>query len=320
MLAPEIDLGHDPSSASDVFSVGVMLWEALGRKTLHDPRGAAPPTIPSDKPWSAPLAELAARALVIDPTKRPTPNEMAAAIRMITRSKLATQKSVGNAVLEFASEHVVARRTRLARSSGRIPVSQIVTPFDADTSPRGRKTVPASDEIFAPEAATNPKPAVRAPSIPDEPTREISRQITREIEPPPIRLVEKLETGPHPIAETPPRPSLASTGEHIIPPPKERPVWVYALAVAGAIAAITIGLFVGIRPHDAVSPVVPVVGSNSPGVATSTAAAPPIASSARPNGTQSDPASSATTPKSSKEKQPTKAPLKRRDQYDPSSI
>lgn len=324
-LAPEIDLGHDPAPPSDAFSIGVMLWEAIGRRTLHDPRGAKAPQVPEDKAWAAPLAELAARALAIDPTKRPTPSEMAATIRMVARSKLATPNKVGDAVIEFASEHVVARRTRLAQSSGKIPVSDIVTPFDADTSPRGRKTI---TEEFQPEAPTDPKPAARPmlPSLPDEPTREILRpamydaRATQRIE-----RIERIETGPHPIAETPPRPSLASTGEHVIVtiPKKQRPAWLVPLVATSAIAAAAAGLFVGVRPHDAVSPVVPVVSQGSPGIATASPGIPAPSTSTRVQTSPEPSASSApfsgkTQPP--KAKDPAKAPLKRRDQYDPSSI
>lgn len=313
VLAPEVDLGHDPGASSDVFSVGVMLWEALGRRTLHDPRNAPPPPVAPDKPWAEPLCALASRALVIDPGKRPTQSEMAAAIRMVARSKLASPKKVADAVMEFASEHVIARRTRLARSSGRIAVAQIVTPFDADTSPRGQRTVPAED--FAPEPPTQRTAA-----------EEVRARMKASPPPLPSPAPERLETGAHPLAEVPPRPVLASGGFGIEPTvPKRRSRLAWVAVGAAAIAAATIGLLVGFRPHEAVSPVVPVVQPGSPGIVsappvTSVAAKPPSPIATTTSTTSGPPPPPNPQLKNSGAFPNRKAPLKRPGQYDPTSI
>lgn len=65
--APELLLGEAPDFRADLFSVGVMLWEALaGARLFTDPSGTAvlarlereklrPPPVPSAHPWAAPL-------------------------------------------------------------------------------------------------------------------------------------------------------------------------------------------------------------------------------------------------------------------------
>jgi hypothetical protein len=76
-LAPELLQGAGDPRA-DVFSVGVMLWEALAGKRLF-PKGTAAyrselslPTIElaPDARWAAPLCELARRAIALDPERR----------------------------------------------------------------------------------------------------------------------------------------------------------------------------------------------------------------------------------------------------------
>ena len=81
-LAPEKLLGDSVDARSDVFSVGVMLWEALtGQRLLEAtevddiiarlmgggiPRAQAP----EGEAWTAPLSEIATRAIAVDPGRR----------------------------------------------------------------------------------------------------------------------------------------------------------------------------------------------------------------------------------------------------------
>ncbi len=81
-LAPEKLLGDKVDVRSDVFSVGVMLWEALAGQRLLEatevddiiarmmgggiPRAEAP----EGEAWTAPLAGIAERAIAIDPGRR----------------------------------------------------------------------------------------------------------------------------------------------------------------------------------------------------------------------------------------------------------
>src|SRR5262249_22931110 len=79
--APELLLGEAPDHRADLFSVGVMLWEALAGATLFpDPSGAAvrrvldgqPPPLPTPAaaPWAGKLCALAQRAVSAHPVLR----------------------------------------------------------------------------------------------------------------------------------------------------------------------------------------------------------------------------------------------------------
>ncbi|MBV9945634.1 MAG: protein kinase, partial [Myxococcales bacterium] len=82
-LAPEILLGDEDADArADVYSVGVMLWEALTGKApfpglppaeiiAQVRRDALPRAVlPPNQSWAQPLADAAARAMASDPQRR----------------------------------------------------------------------------------------------------------------------------------------------------------------------------------------------------------------------------------------------------------
>ena len=92
-LAPEKLLGDSVDVRSDVFSVGVMLWEALAGQRLLEAYevddiiarlmggGIPRPRTPEAEAWTAPLAAVAERAISVDPGRRfATVAEMKAAI------------------------------------------------------------------------------------------------------------------------------------------------------------------------------------------------------------------------------------------------
>ncbi|HKY34793.1 MAG TPA: protein kinase [Polyangiaceae bacterium] len=81
-LAPEKLLGDKVDVRSDVFSVGIMLWEALaGQRLLEATQvddiiarmmgGGIPcARVPEPEAWTAPLIEIADRAVAVDPGRR----------------------------------------------------------------------------------------------------------------------------------------------------------------------------------------------------------------------------------------------------------
>jgi eukaryotic-like serine/threonine-protein kinase len=83
-LAPEIALGSDAEAdeRSDVYAVGVILWEALAQQRLYDEktldglvaaqlRGGIPvPPLPDDAPWADPVLDVTMRAVAPDPGDR----------------------------------------------------------------------------------------------------------------------------------------------------------------------------------------------------------------------------------------------------------
>lgn len=80
-LAPEAIRGGAVDRRSDVFSVGVLLWELLAGRSMWDYRseseiawqlasGVRPPALPKDIEVPDPLRTICARALAIDPNER----------------------------------------------------------------------------------------------------------------------------------------------------------------------------------------------------------------------------------------------------------
>lgn len=81
-LAPEKLLGDRVDVRSDVFSVGVMLWEALSGQRLLEAYqvddiiarlmggGIPRPRPPEAEAWTAPLVDIAERAIAVDPGRR----------------------------------------------------------------------------------------------------------------------------------------------------------------------------------------------------------------------------------------------------------
>jgi serine/threonine protein kinase len=102
-LAPEKLLGDAVDVRADVFSVGVMLWEALSGQRLLEAYtvddiiarlmggGIPRASVPEGEAWTAPLSEIAARAIAIDPARRfGSVAEMKAAIEATSQRYLAS--------------------------------------------------------------------------------------------------------------------------------------------------------------------------------------------------------------------------------------
>jgi hypothetical protein len=133
-LAPEKLLGDSVDVRSDVYSIGVLLWEALAGQRMLEvvdvddilarlmsggiPRAQAP----EDENWTAPLTAVATRALAVDPGRRfATVAEMKEAIESACSRYLAS--APGMAEL-FGNP---ALRTRNLLRESRPPDSQRVT-------------------------------------------------------------------------------------------------------------------------------------------------------------------------------------------------
>src|SRR6266536_3477269 len=81
-IAPEILSGATVDQRADVYSIGVLLWEALSRKrffphetaeTILKAVQSSPierPAVPADAAWAAPLADIAVRAMAPAQGKR----------------------------------------------------------------------------------------------------------------------------------------------------------------------------------------------------------------------------------------------------------
>ncbi len=96
-ISPERLRGHTASPAADVWSVGVLLWEALaGRHPFWEPSlletaraiGNGAPALASARPdLPRAVPELVARALSLDPRQRPSAARLASSLRRARRSR-----------------------------------------------------------------------------------------------------------------------------------------------------------------------------------------------------------------------------------------
>jgi hypothetical protein len=135
-LAPEVHAGDARDGRADVFSAGVLLWEALAGKLLSGP-GDEPaglrvrsnplpaPSTPEKAPWAKALVPVVAKALAADPEDRwLTAAAMASEIRKASGLKLAA----GSAASAYAKNKFGDRvKERRARWEGATPAPRSET-------------------------------------------------------------------------------------------------------------------------------------------------------------------------------------------------
>jgi hypothetical protein len=181
-MAPELlrDVGERTVRA-DVFTGGVLLWETLTGWRLFArsspeaqltrlSQGRVPrANVPKDAPWAAALADVAERALAIEPGARyATIAEMAAAIRLVVRSKLASPDRVASHVTMLAGDRVLARRSKL-EPLVEAPPSRSRPSLSADTVKALGEIRPS--ERPPPVAPVAPAPAPAAKPAPPKPAK-----------------------------------------------------------------------------------------------------------------------------------------------------
>jgi eukaryotic-like serine/threonine-protein kinase len=151
-LAPEKLLGDRVDVRADVFSVGVMLWEALSGQRLLEAEGVDDiiarlmgggiprAHVPEQESWTEPLAVIAERAIAVDPARRfATIAEMQEAINGSCQRYLASTPGM----VELFQDPT--RRARNAARDSVAPDSQRITlpPHQAPATIKPR--APASD-------------------------------------------------------------------------------------------------------------------------------------------------------------------------------
>jgi len=148
--APERLVGGVVDARADVFSVGVMLWEALAGKRLF-PRGlsrtnelkAPPIQLSPDARWAQPLCALAERAIALDPSVRfASALELSHALEAAAAQRLSRVDT--DAWQEEAPTPVFQPRLHLATLRASTPPPSVIT------------IAPAPSPEAAPAVATAP--------------------------------------------------------------------------------------------------------------------------------------------------------------------
>lgn len=195
-LAPEKLLGDSVDVRADVFSVGVMLWEALAGQRLIEaytvddiiarlmgggiPRAQAP----EGEAWTAPLSAIAERAIAIDPARRfASVAEMKAAIEGACQRYLAS--APGMAEL-FGNPEARARnhvRDSLPPDSQRVTLPPDKTASELPSAPNEAELDAAAERLsrtsFVPpeldEELTTTRNAVPVPLPEPDPLPHVRR-------------------------------------------------------------------------------------------------------------------------------------------------
>jgi serine/threonine-protein kinase len=315
-LAPEILLADESADArADVYGIGVILWELLSGRPLfpntqpaaivtHLLSGRVPlPTIPDGNAWAAPLADLTARALSADPSKRfASAAAMAAEIRRIAGPRLAPPTRIAAHVRGVFGDRIRSRREQLDKGEvpatqaaqpvepveGEIPISVTPSPVPpqptATTKPPTPLAAPPSVPKLAPPAV--PKLAPPAPPRISVPTPLVAMPI-----PPAARLPEDLKPGlgevrvQPPAAETraeSPAPAVPPVVTPLdSPPPAPRPrsrgTTLALLAVSVVLGAAAVVWWLALRSPEPTAAATPAVSTSAP-----VAVAPPTPPSATP--------------------------------------
>ncbi len=182
-IAPEILSGATVDQRADVYSIGVLLWEALSRKrffphetaeTILKAVQSSPierPAVPADAAWAAPLADIAVRAMAPAQGKRfPTAPAMATELRKIAGAKLPTTLEVAKFVEGIAGDKIAARRALAESIMHAPPVSaewgKAATPMPTALPSAAPKAMPQQG---APRRSAKPASAA-APPVPAMPS------------------------------------------------------------------------------------------------------------------------------------------------------
>lgn len=158
-VAPELLRGERTDARADLFSVGVMLWEALSGRRLF-PDGRAPAvtaalassrlpklTVPARLIWAAPLCALVERAIALDPAVRPgSAVELSNAIAKAVGRHLA--KVSGDSWQDEAPTPVFQPRLHLPPLRSTTPPASVID-IDAEVTRRVVTSAAASPETRA---------------------------------------------------------------------------------------------------------------------------------------------------------------------------
>jgi hypothetical protein len=201
-LAPEVLLEDDAADArADVYSAGVLLWEALSGRPLFTETGASAivtavlsgrvprAEAPAGAPWAAPLVDVAARALSPDPQKRyASAAAMAAELRRIGGVKIVPSIRVAALVRSAFGERIKARREELERGDAGVRVASGTAAIALRTAVV-EEAAPSSD-------VPTPVPVVPTATATTRPPPPLATEAPRALAP------IAIATAPAPVAAT----------------------------------------------------------------------------------------------------------------------
>jgi hypothetical protein len=206
-LAPEKLLGDNVDVRADVFSIGVMLWEALSGQRLIEAytiddiiarlMGGGIPRAnqPEGESWTAPLGAIAERALTVDPGRRfGSVGEMKASIESVCQRYLASPPGMA----ELFRNPQLRARSYIRDSLP--PESQRVTVPPDPPPPRQEPSSPREAELDAAAERLS-----RSSFLPPDPEEE---------------TVTKVNAAPAPLVR---QESVTHVHVHVEPVPVVRP-------------------------------------------------------------------------------------------------
>ncbi|HYQ41973.1 MAG TPA: hypothetical protein VER11_08395 [Polyangiaceae bacterium] len=201
-LAPERLLGDTVDARADVFSAGVLLWEALAGRRLFSETNADAiverlmgeklpmPQLPPELAWAIPLKSIAARALSVDPYQRFADcAELATAIAIVARERVATHSEIAAFFGPQLRSHgsVAQQRPIPTRSSTFPSVNLPVAPVSVSAPPSSRNGFPLATPSVrsstpAPRSVT-PAPRSVTPAPPTSSTSPRDPESQRNVNP-----------------------------------------------------------------------------------------------------------------------------------------
>jgi serine/threonine-protein kinase len=198
--APELQAGRTSDVRADLFSVGVMLWEALAGERLFPEAGddttvvvrpaAERPRRPLTRAraaWAQPLCAIAERASATDPSAR-----------------YASAVELSNAIAQAVGRHLAQVNADTWQDEAPTPVFQprLHLPTPRSTTPTPRSPTPTPTPTPTPRAATpTPRSATPLPRSATPPATVVD--VPRS--PAPIAVGPAFDDAPTAIAKRPPR-------------------------------------------------------------------------------------------------------------------